>query len=914
DMDAIFTGSVTNRQALIDAVNTTPTDDWTPLAETLYEAMLYFKGAPAYFNSGTYTSPIQASCQKNYIIIITDGMSTQDKDGVLTTICSSGDCDGDGFEPDNDTPAKDYKNSGSDYLDDVAWYLNNTDLIDDSIMTGKQNVIVHTIGFGVDGAETGAVKLLDETAFNGKGNAYIANNTAGLTNALTEIVSGLLEDNTSFVAPVVPVSPENRTYSSSNVFVGFFRPDASAFWGGNVKKYGLNSGGKIVDNDMLTLSTNSNGVFYDTSTSFWGTIPDGGKVEEGGVGKVLLNRDLSTRKLYTYFETNVNLTNSVNVFNKTNITPTMLGYLSTETSKRDDLIDFIYGYDPYDTGSSFKRAWVLGDILHSRPMVVNYASYVYSLTNMADCTQNKSIIYVGANDGMLHAFKDCDGSEVWGFIPPDVLGNLKKLTGTSHPYFVDGSPRTYIYDYDKDGNIEPADGDIVLLLVGERRGGSTFYVLDVTDFNTPKFLGSLSPSKVCNGTTCTTTTLYGELGQSWSDPVLGKVKEGGVNKIVFFIGGGYDETTENTLPLLSTTNTKGRAFYAFELVRTNSGKLNDVSFLGTKVFEYSYNTSVTLDTGNTIDDMTYSIPSEVTAIDSDGDDYLDTVYVGDIGAQMWRFYVGDNNASNWTGSTIFKSNPSTTEGRKIFYPPDVVQELDPYNGFAVFNLLYFGTGDRANPKIETIDGTTTGTASIDRMYMVKDRLKNFDGSATVFPLTESNLEDVTTDDLQLTSTTSSGIATILGNLSEKYGWFIQLDDTTNFPGEKILAPATVFNRVVFFTAFSPTNSSTDPCIPSAGTARIFAMNYLTGEAVFNYDLTNDGGYSSETNTRAKTDDQKIVKRSDRVITMGASIPSGVVIIVTEDGPSSLVGVGGALGGTELKPGGGVNRIFWKETP
>ena len=196
--------------------------------------------------------------------------------------------------------------------------------------------------------------------------------------------------------------------------------------------------------------------------------------------------------------------------------------------------------------------------------------------------------------------------------------------------------------------------------------------------------------------------------------------------------------------------------------------------------------------------------------------------------------------------------------------------------------------------------------------MVKDRLKDKDGNLTLFSLTESDLVDVTMDDLQDSSTTSAEIIQTLQDLSEDYGWFIKLDETTNYPGEKVLAPATIFNKVVYFTTFTYINVSSDPCSTASGTARIYGVNYLTGEAVFNFDTSNDGGYSSETNTRATTDDQKIVKRSDRVKTLGSGIPSGLVILITEDGPSSLIGVGGALGKEQLTPGGDTNRIYWKE--
>ena len=100
-----------SRATLTSRINAINASTWTPLAETLYEAGRYYKGGPSYFNNGVvYTSPIQYSCQRNYVIIITDGDSTQDQNAILKTITngfpgkSNGDMDGDGFEPPRETP------------------------------------------------------------------------------------------------------------------------------------------------------------------------------------------------------------------------------------------------------------------------------------------------------------------------------------------------------------------------------------------------------------------------------------------------------------------------------------------------------------------------------------------------------------------------------------------------------------------------------------------------------------------------------------------------------------------------------------------------------------------------------------------------------------------------------------------
>jgi len=209
----------------------------------------------------------------------------------------------------------------------------------------------------------------------------------------------------------------------------------------------------------------------------------------------------SSRTIYTVSGT------SMVTFNNTNITATDLGMV--DNASRDSLINFIYGQDAYDENNNGNvtenRAWIMGDVLHSNPRVVNYASYPFTTSNESNCTKNKSVIYVGSNDGMLHAFNDCDGSELWGFIPPDMLGNLKYLKGENHTYFVDSTPVAYIYDANSNGTID--SGDKVILLFGTRRGGGvasgtakgSYYALDVSDPASPQLLWRISNTTPTTG-------------------------------------------------------------------------------------------------------------------------------------------------------------------------------------------------------------------------------------------------------------------------------------------------------------------------------------------------------------------------------------------------------------------------------
>ena len=808
----------TTRSQLKNDIDNIVAETWTPLAETLYEAGLYFKGGPSYFNSGVvYTSPIQFYCQRNYVIIITDGDSTRDRNPILAT--AIGDQDGDGREPGGANEVHYIVDGqdmlGTDYLDDVARYLYEMDLRSD--LTGQQNIITYTIGFTVLSQHN----LLERTAEKGHGRYFFSDNAQQLADAFQDIVNEILEKSSSFVAPLVPVSRMERTSAGDKIYLALFQPKNDGMWSGNIKKFGVAqetntlSGiflGDIVDaNGMAAL--NQDGEILPTAKSFWTTINmDGGDVEKGGVGEVLWNRT-TARNIYTYLGANAELTHSSNIFNTTNITPTMLGLALGDSAGRDKLVQFVYGYDAYDDNgngnATEKRDWILGSFLHSRPLLIHY--------------ETRSVIFAGANDGMLHAFDDSDGRELWAFIPPNLLNKLQALHGDVVESFVDGSPKAYI-SYDSSGQINKA-----ILIFGQRRGGNHYYALDITDPLIPKYLWKISPD----------IPEYAELGQTWASPMIGKIAYFSGEKWVAFIGGGYDENQDND-PVV-TSDTKGRAIYVVDVLD------------GSLVWRYSRSENA---------EMIYSIPSDIQRVDTNGDGKIDRLYVGDMGGRIWRFDISDPDPSAWTAKIIFNSNPGG-EKRKIFYPPDVTLEKDSGD----YEMLFFGTGDREHPKEST---------NINRLYAVKDKNPST-------PLTENNLVDVTQDLLQDASTSQADKAAILNALSTKDGWFIKLDQN---PGEKCLSSPVVYYGVVYYTSFAPTfGTEGDPCFVGEGTARLYALRYKSGNAVFNLDGSLDGAIS----------------RSDRAAIIGTGIPSGVIITFVQGRAVAYAGVGGPGGPRIPKP-------------
>lgn len=873
-------------------------------------------------------------CQSNNIVLVTSGMDTPLSKTAgavedLVTTTSSGTVDPDGTAL--DVAKHLYENLDPSYLDTEGHPF---------------HVRTHVIELFSE------LEQLKETAFyGGDGLYYSLSNAEELQAILADLILGLLEQDSSFVAPVVPASPESRAYSGKRIFLGFFKPKNDELWYGNLKKFGLNSDNQITGFDssnILVTATDENGYFLTdtddnpTIRSFWSTEMDGGLVEKGGVGELLKSRS-SARNIYTYSGSDSDLIHSSNTFSVANdgtpsINASTLGLAiaddddATDSQKAEEaakLIGFVHGYDTYGQNSAttdVKRIWPMGDIMHSKPVFLNYERYTFSNENEADDDINKGYVFVGANDGMLHAFNDATGEEAWAFIPPDLLSNLQYLTDTDHHYyFVDNSPFLYVHDKDGDGNIETTgeDHDKAILIFGMRRGGGTstitggsqgsYYALDVSVPDSPKILWQINSDD----------SDFSELGQTWSLARITSMHVNGENKIVAIFGGGYDTnedlrygaqqkfpdgTTADTITStvssgegdvnsgdstatgtnLGQYSPSGRGIYIIELASISDGDLNFTNS-GTLIWKYTYGDSVsTSSTSKTDPNMTYCIPSELLLLDTDFDNYTDHLYVIDAGGQLWRFNVGDGTASsNWSGRIVFEANNDTANdadiGRKVFYKPTAT-----LNGDDTF--IYFGSGDREH---------ALNTNVIDRLYVVRDRESEEDPTPVPWPLDESDLVDVTTDRLQdddfdpqydtvgptnddgwlqssLTGPDYKSSAT-----TTSYGWYIRLDENGHF-GEKVLSSPKVFANVVFFTTYQPatTADDDDPCVGKLGPGRLYAVKATTGEAAFNFDTSND-------DTTDPDNPDEVLERPDRYLKVKDGLPPEPLIQVDEEGDVSI---------------------------
>ncbi len=199
------------------------------------------------------------------------------------------------------------------------------------------------------------------------------------------------------------------------------------------------------------------------------------------------------------------------------ITTTTLGLGALEAPGRDALINWLRGADIDDEnadGATTDARLAMGDPMHGRPATVIYGGTV-SAPDPFD-----GVIFAVNNDGYLHAINAVDGSELWAFIPQQMLARMRDLhlndAVPARDYGLDGNIRVIKNEVNDNGVLESSLGERVYIYFGMRRGGSEYYGLDVTDRNAPTLLWKIGPNEA--GLKRTPNA-----GQSWSTPTVARV-------------------------------------------------------------------------------------------------------------------------------------------------------------------------------------------------------------------------------------------------------------------------------------------------------------------------------------------------------------------------------------------------------
>ncbi len=470
----------------------------------------------------------------------------------------------------------------------------------------------------------------------------------------------------------------------------------------------------------------------------------------------------------------------------------------------------------------------ISDPLHSNPVVVTYP-------DKAGVKQN-SVVFFGDNQGYIHAIDTVTGEELYSFMPKILLKNQKRIfeqaIGTEHIYGIDGKITTWTHNRNR------------YVTVGMRRGGTNYYTLNVTNRSTPKLAYIISPER----------SGYSALGQTWSSPKVVNVKQGNTVIKALLFGGGYDESQDNTTT--RKKDSKGDGVYLVNAV-----------------------------TGNIISSQTnldYSIPSDVKAIDLDGDSVIDQVYVGDMGGRLLRFDITNQHKLS-TAVVIANIADDSVSGNRRFYNAPDVSILKGSNNTKL--AVAIGSGFRAHPK---------NTAINDRFYLFKQNIAP-ENSPTIIDHSSSALIE-------------SSYSVDNEKFKTSKGWYFDLGNSN---GEKVLASSTTADNTIWFTSFKPTINS-GGCSVGGGTSKLYRVNVSNGLA--NYKNTLPEKKNGQVVADKQCGSNAVCTIEDRSIELkNMTIPPAPVLIhvprTSEKESGSMLCVGTMC--NELAPRE-VKSTFWRE--
>ncbi|MET3440390.1 type IV pilus assembly protein PilY1 [Variovorax paradoxus] len=777
-------------------------------------------------NSNTYIGPNTTNCIGTYVIYISNG-AAQDNNSDTTTSTNALRAAG------GTTTMIPLSPSGSqdNVADEWAKFLQTS-----------MGVKVYTVeaAKATGGQGPGWSALLKSMAGQSKGEYYDLSAKVdlglALKEALDDIFSKIQSVNSVFSSVSLPVSVNTQGTYLNQVFVGMFRPDDSAYprWNGNLKQYklGLDTNNQLILQDAAGTNAinNQTGFIAPCARSFWtpapsttdaywsfrpagdclgkeaAESPDGNVVEKGAQGYMLRQVLTADRNVKTCAADDCSILTSFATGNTAGITKEALG-VPTD-AERTTLIEWLRGLDNKGderraadgtplTSATAMRPSVHGDVVHSRPVAINYGSD----------DQPEVVVFYGANDGMLRAVNGnqsaaigsaAPGSEMWSFVPPEFYGSIKRLYDNTKRINFPGLPvsvgATAPKPYGMDGAMAAyRQGNEAWLYASMRRGGRLVYAFDVSNPASPILKWRRGCPNQDDDVGCDTgaNDMTG-IGQTWSAPKIVKSAGygSGSSPMVMF-GGGYDKCED--------------------VDTTAAAQACGAAAKGNKVYVLDASTGNVLKTFTTDRGVT----GEVTVV-NDSAGLAKMAYAADLGGNVYRIAIGAAAPGSWTMTKIASlgcdvASTTCTPNRKFMFGPDVVED----NGM---NVLLLGSGDREKP----LRSYSAAVSVSNRFYMMVDKPAdatwltnesgNCDGSSL---LCHGSLLAITGTDAP--SPTA---------LAAKKGWYLVLA-----PGEQVVTSSVTAYGNTTFNTHTPTDPTVrQSCRADLGTANVYNLAYLNAGA------------------------------------------------------------------------------------
>ena len=765
---------------------------YTPLAGTFDSAKNYFAGQADWRSGSTNSSPIEAFCQKNFVMLLTDGLPTGNKSGGLyspeqrTDSCSA-------WSSDLTTCTGNWT-FGSAARESFAAveglrsvsYAGCTDCRDPFDV---QTYVV-AMGTTVDNARAVAVmnemarlgtcKRTAESCVTGGEKAYFATDAATLNNSIASTLQNAISK--AGAAAAVAVTSTIITASSQSFQSTYF----SGNWSGELQSY-------MLDPDTGALRTPAQ---WSAQAKLDALAASARKIASYSCNSATCQG--------VQFQPTIETTGTTLSSEQQALLSTTDGAGIVKFIRGDRSGEMAVPATATEAAIAKKyrqRASVLGDIVNSEPVVVGAPSAHYSETTDPGYgefkTSNASrtvLVFQGANDGMLHAFKADSGDEAWAYVPSlllPTLANLSLVSGFTHKYYVDGTPTVGDVDFDRSGGAGGAGTPNwrTILVGGLGKGGRGYYALDVTNAIPDNEAAAAAKVLWEFPNASTEPQVVANLGYSFGKPIIAKAGDQGW---VVLVTSGYnniDTVTAVASNGVSTTYTGDGDGHLFVLNARTGEVIKDIP---------------TLSGSN-------ASPSGLAAFSgyiegANVDNSVTLVYAGDLNGDVWRFAL-TGESGNWNVSKLAKLVDASDNVQPVTTAPELATIFESN---AAYRFVYVGTGRYLGDS--DVESTATQT-----MYGLIDDLSV---APLIDPLRSSLQRQALTPKTDPKYRLASAEKFDLSGVSKKRGWYVDLPVS----GERVSTdPQLAFGALVF-TSNVP---SAVKCVPG-GSSYFNILDYRTG--------------------------------------------------------------------------------------
>ncbi len=782
---------------------------------------------------GTEDSADQLTCRQSYHILMTDGywsnetgLNIGDSDGTNGTKITGP--NNDDYQYIAELP---YSDNWSNTLADIAMHYWKRDLrtdLENQVPTNSddkafwQHLVTFTVGLGVSGsidpntdfknitdwpdpAQSDLAKIDDmlHAAINSRGQFFSASNPETFAESLTNILNNISDRNSSSASVAIDagsIKTNTQTYQATY---------NSGDWSGKLLAYGFDVNGKVIDVPIWDASKKVPNASQRIIFTFDGASGQPFRLNTLSESqRAILNQDKNDASQYD---------------------DKLLNYLRGErTNEKANGGTYRDRKSALSNNSSGPPA--LGDIVNSSPILVAKPNadyyddwgdrgddqpeddYPYSSFVRANL-ERISMLYVGANDGMLHAIQADGGVESFAYVPAEIYPKLSELADPdySHQFYVDATPVAFDAFYDNSWH--------TVLISGLGAGGQGLFAIDVTD---PDSFSS--ETKAAKNVLWEFTDKY-DSEKNIGDPDLGytmgqasiiRLNNG---KWAALFGNGYNNTVDNGNDK-STTSDSVSGNGIIYLVDIKTGSL---------IRKFDTKTGMAQDPTESGRPNGIATPS---AVDINKDGTTDAVYAGDLFGNVWSIDLTGNDASKWDFSyttdgkpvPIFTSCAADTCTKTNIQPITtriIPQKHPTKDGY----LLLFGTGKYFEVGDHNRNGQTTQT-----FYGIWDPRTSVLNSLNRSQLLQQDIlsEIVNSEGERYRISSDKDIKWGLNSSSgEKRGYYIDLINlasNSSNDGERMVSRPILRDDKIIFTTLIP---SDDACL-GGGTSWIMEFNYLTG--------------------------------------------------------------------------------------